>query len=616
MTVSPVKRLGFSSLVCAVLAAALVAASPLSGWAQDAAPKKGPMQLKPPVMLQPPAADSGPPADKPASPVPGQTVIRKSPPPLTPPKSTGPGVQIDTLQGIDPDTAGTLTAEQGGFGEAMWSGTSRQLVVSLLPLLPVKSSSPVMRDLMHRLLLSAAAVPEGGSKSGGLLAQRVGLLSDMGDLTGVNELLGIVPSQQKNENLVKLETNARFLANDNARACTLTARHIREYDGQFWQKSFIFCQALAGEAGKASLGVELLRETSDSDQVFFTLIDALTGGGGTSLSSLSNPSPLHLSMARAAKVSLPPDVISSNNPGILRTISISPNAPVELRLEAAERAESAGALPVDALRQLYTSVSFTDEDLANPLSKAEAESGPVSRALLYRTALIQTVPTAQAEATARALALAREGGRYASTVRAFQPILGRLVPSTDMIWFAPEAIRAFLVSGKAGLARNWYELLRASSLFNPEAKQEMTALLPLLYLSGALEASEWQETTLNDWWQAQAGKEGASARAALLFSLFEAFGLPVPETLWAGLLAKAERSPVVMPHPAVWYGLAKAAESRRVGESVMLALIVLGEGGTRQANPVILRRVLQSLSAVGLDGDARKMAIEALVSNQ
>ena len=36
--------------------------------------------------------------------------------------------------------------------------------------------------------------------------------------------------------------------------------------------------------------------------------------------------------------------------------------------------------------------------LANPFSKAEAEAGALSRALLYRTALVQTVPTAQAEA--------------------------------------------------------------------------------------------------------------------------------------------------------------------------------------------------------------------------
>ena len=180
---------------------------------------------------------------------------------------------------------------------------------------------------------------------------------------------------------------------------------------------FIFCQALAGENSKAQLGVSLLRELGEKDRVFFSIVDALANGVVVKIESMPKPTPLHLAMARVAKARLPADVVSSNKPVVLRTIAVSPNASVKIRLEAAERAEVAGALLTDSLRQLYTSIVFTEDELANPLSKAEAESGPLSRALLYRTALVQTVPLAKAEAVAKAIALARQGGRYLSAIR-------------------------------------------------------------------------------------------------------------------------------------------------------------------------------------------------------
>ncbi|MEE8394125.1 MAG: hypothetical protein V3R66_07250, partial [Rhodospirillales bacterium] len=469
---------------------ALLLAAPGRGWSQQSGPVAGPVRLTP-IRPLVPAPDEKP---EPARPGPApQSVIGVPGGPgagdggavttgVTP---GGPGVnvEVDTLTTINPDAAGALTEDQGGFPASMWRGTSRRLVDSLLVKLPVNTASMAMRGLMRRLLLSAAVVPQGAAEPGALVALRVRLLADMGDFVGVNQLLNAIPGRDLNPDLVFVEANSRFLANDNARACVLAAGQIRTQENAFWHKAFIFCQALAGETDKAALGVELLREMGEDDQAFYDLVDSLSGGGVVSIESLADPSPLHLAMARVAKAQLPPDVISSNRPSILNTIATSPNAPVELRMEAAERAEAAGALPVEALRQLYTSVSFSDEDLANPLSKAEAESGPLSRALLYRTALIQTVPTAQAEAVSRALSLAREGGRYASTVRVFTGVLKNIPPSPELLWFAPEAVRAFLFLADHESADVWFGLLSSSAMFDRQAGLDLKALMPLARLS-------------------------------------------------------------------------------------------------------------------------------------
>ena len=639
-------------LAAAVLAAVVLAAAPDRARAQEAPPVASePIRLSPPRQLRP---------RRETAPVPVLLAPAKPPPSMptaveVTPSALDAKVRTDSLQTIDPDTAGTLTVEQGGLGIAMWSGTSRNLVDTLLPRLPVNVASAAMRSLMRRLLLSRAAPPQGESKSGSLIALRIELLAAMGDLAGVHQLLSVIPKHNRNERLIRIEADSRLLANDNHRACNLAALQIAERASPYWQKAFIFCQSLAGEHHKAALGISLLREMGDKDEVFFGLVEALALGAAATVESLPDPSPLHLAVARAAKARLPADVVSSNRPGILKTIATSPNASVGLRLEAAERAEAMGSLAVDALRQLYTSASFSDEELANPLSKAEAESGPLSRALLYRTSLVQTVPTAQAEVVVRALSLAREGGRYASTVRVFLPLLKRIPPSDELVWFAPEAIRALFISGEHRAAGVWFDLMRVSSKYDKDAKAAFAALSPVARLAGFRDVDDWTTDRLGDWWRTIKASKEAGKQATLLYSLFGALGDKVPDEAWEILLEGPQRITVAMPHPALWYRLAFAANSgepvagrkavagvqpntladaggvddagtlaavkavpgvgrRRLGETVLLSLLALGESGPGEADPVVLSRVLSSLGNIGLEAEARALAVEAALA--
>ncbi|MBC8338240.1 MAG: hypothetical protein H8E39_06075 [Alphaproteobacteria bacterium] len=690
MTVSPVKcnrplALSFATVLLALAVPVSVSLSIPFAAAQDAGkdfvPGIKPVPLSPPQKLAPPTASAPAPAPLLSAPsvAPAPTLVVPDPakdpaaigkgaPLLALPKAPtgsspgrGSGVQVDSLQTIDPDTAGTLTAEHGGFGVDMWLGTDRAIVERLLPKLPVNASSVTMRGLMRRMLLSVARIPEGKTKTASLVAVRARLLAAMGDPVAVNTLLNATPGRAENPELVRIETETRFLANDNARACALAGGEIRGQNNPFWQKVFLFCQALAGEHDKAALGVSIMRETGEQDEVFFSLIESLAAGTPPEIKSLTEPTPLTLAMARVAKAKLPQDVISTNRPGVFRTIAISPNAPVEIRLEAAERAEAAGALPVDSLRQLYSIVSFSGEDLANPLSRAESKGGPMTRALLYHTSLTQTVPTAQAEVVARAMALGREEGRYSSVVRVFLPVLKSIPPSAELLWFAPEAVRGLLLVGETVSAESWFALMRASALFNKEAAQAITQLMPVVRLMGSSEADEWHTGKLSSWWATIKDRKGAGQDAALLYSLFDALGEPVPADAWSKLATGGERRMVSMPEAALWYRLMEATDAvsakpektktasangvpfevspesgdvvppsttvpasapaasalkpkSRLAETVLLALLALGDDGPAGADSLVLRQVLISLRAAGFEKEARSMSVEAVLA--
>lgn len=603
MTASPVKAVIVPWFRAAVVATVL--AWPLMAVAQDAyedddedaAP--APMRLVPRSDIQAPV---------PETPQPVRSFF---------PSGLGSAVQVDVLDGVDPDSAGVLGLDEGGFPPDMWAGTSRDLMRHVLSRLPSAATSPAMRHLMRRLLLSVSTAPEGDGVPGELAALRVGVLADMGELAGVEALLGAVPARRGHDKLERMEAEVRLLTGDHARACALAGG--RMIDGAqigdvFWNKLFIFCQALAGQSDAAALGVSLLRELDTEDQAFFALVDGLTSGQPVTIASLAAPTPLHLAMARIAQAKLPGDVIASNRPGVLHAIATSPNIAIAVRLEAAERAESSGALAGVALRQLYMSVPFKASELASAVSIADKQRGPRSRALLYRAALAQTVPTARAEAVALALKLGREGGRFGSTAAAFSNILRDIPPTGELDWFAADAIRALLVAGEPDLSAQWLDLLRGRSAFDPTAAITLHTLMPLLRLAGADAAESWSIEELEMWWNAVKGEDTASERAAILFSLFEAAGETVPEHLWEPLMRVEQRVPVVLPHPALWHRLGTAAEAERLAETVALALIAMGEEGPAQSSALMLSHVLGALNRIGLTKHARAMAVEAAMA--
>jgi hypothetical protein len=582
---------------------------------------------------------------------PGSVRPAKSPQSLLPPPSTRVlvplKINVEVLKKIDSDSVGTLTEEQGGFGIDMWEGTTRSLVEKLLPKLPVNSSSRTMRALMRRLLLSAAkapvnvnplanqlastrsdAVPASTTNAtkpevtGKLLAMRIERLSAMGDIAAVDGLLKVAPNRDTDHVLLKNETDVLFLSNDNTRACLLVAAQIRNVDTHYWQKALIYCQALAGEHAKANLGADMLRETGEKDDVFFGLINTLTGVEKFEITSLPRPTPLHFSMIRAAKIKLPQDVTSSNNPAVLKIIATSPNADPALRINTAERAEAMGALDTDVLRQLYAGVTFTKETLDKALSQASTERTALSRALLYRKALIESIPTARAEILAKVFKLAREGGLFQSTARVYHRILKDLPATQDLVWFAPEAARAFLAAGDGPSAQIWFNVLRTTGIVDDKAAALRDKLAPLARLTGHMPDDEWSTTMLDSWWKAEtassddkpANFEAAHARATLLFNLMEALGDPVPARRWEVLLDGPPQSATVMPQSALWRTLNKAVEKVKRAETVLVAMLALGQAGPTQVNPTVLRQVVMSLRMVGLPEEARALAIEAAVA--
>ncbi len=622
------RRVLVAALALAVAAGAPAGASARAEPARAEPPRAEPAtgwrtaQLGPPTRLGPPSRK--PPDEQPAPSEPAnQGVAPVATPPADPtrlaPAGTLPGraraVEVDTLASVDPDSVGLLDPSQGGFGVDLWQGADKALIERLLPRLAAATRSRFTRDLTLKLLLSRATAPSGAPGGRSLLTLRVERLLALAEVEPAVKLLRLAPVETASEAHARVEVESLFYQNDNAGACAKVRGFVRQHRGRYWQQANAFCLALAGDHARSSMVADILRERgADIGPAFFTLVDALAGDERAVVESLPDPGALKLAMMRAANRRLPDDAIASGRPDVLRAVALSPNADLGLRLDAAERALAVGAISADELIELYGAVEFGPDQLANPLTAAQSAWGPRARALLLRAAAGADHGTARAEILRRAWDLSRDKGGHAVMLGASIPILAAIEPAAELVWFAADAARTLFAAGRAGKAMAWYMLTASEAENSAEARAAALALWPLAQIADAADELPWRPDGLAAWWTAtrEAGGDGVRARALMVFSVLQALGEPVAPAAWTGLLGDTMTTNATIPDAALWHALGQAADKRQLGLTVLLALLALGEQGAGAADPLTVVKTIEALESVGLEAEARVLALEAV----
>jgi len=519
------------------------------------------------------------------------------------------GIEVLELRAIDPDSGGLLEPSMGGLGIGMWEGTSRALLLRLLPQLPDRYDSPVLHDLARRLLLSTAIIPPRAEEAAGdsVMTVRIEKLEAMGLSGAVAGMLDLVPEAARDARLLRILADNRLLSGDDDGACATAASGDLPAD-TYWEQLLVFCQARGGDSAAANFGVNLLSEGGKlEDPAFFALVGALLTGGKANVKSLPAPTPLHLALARATGSSLPADVLEDPPLTVLRALIDAPAASEAIQLEASEMAVLAGTVGAAQLADLYAALEFSDDEIANALTLAEEDHSPRNRALLYQAALRQELPVGRAAAMQKAWQLAEADGIYRLSVAVYLPMLETLPPAS-LTWFAADAVRALYALNRIEKASQW--LASAGRITEePEYLERAALLWPLI----ALAEGSARGPGHRDWLATLRAREGADAslRAGLAYSLFEAMGEKIREEDWMALLDNVSRAPALSADPAFLRQFRRAAIAGRRGETVLFALLILGQGGVADAGPELISEIVIGLRMVKLEEEARRLALDA-----
>lgn len=559
---------------------------------------------------------------------PVQLVPRPSPeaaptPSLPPsgPKTQEPGsadIEMTRVGPIDFGTAGLWDDAKARLPGAIWSGLGRDRLEALITGLPAPLYSPAAHDLARRLLLTSAQVPiaaaslrpppdESGGQPPSLAARRVERLLALGDVAEAVQLAKAVGGRSEDEALAQARVDALWLTRDTATACTEVREKIDRFTSVYWQRALAFCQALAGEHARAALGMEMMPEKTDEDQTVLRLLAVLAGDRFAKVESLPRLTPLFLEMMRLADQPVPAGALAGADGSTLAAYARSPKVPVVQRLDAAERAVAAGALSPGVLRELYDE-AMTSARTTRPSAKEAV--GPLGRAQAYLTAKTETTSLARAGALLQLWNRGRADGRYLLAVQVGLPVLELLKPDRELAAFAGEAARAFLTLGRRAEALGWFGLTQ------DQVTGEGARLWPLLALAADRQGAVADPTRLAAWLEAERKRDGAAVegRAALMGLLLTALGernlgpLTSGEGSSGGSAAQGR-----MPDPALWLALRRATGERRIGETALLTITILGPEGTAGAHPIALSATIEALTTVGLTVDARALALEALL---
>jgi hypothetical protein len=211
----------------------------------------------------------------------------------------------------------------------------------------------------------------------------------------------------------------------------------------------------------------------------------------------------------------------------------------------------------------------------------------------------------------KAWQLAAADGSYRLTVAIYRTLLEDLQPGAELLWFAADASRALFLLNRADLALAWaITALRYGK--EAQEKQSATLLWPLVALAEGSSTGSGHDQWLSAIADSADGE--AERKAGFAYSLFEAMGERMDEGRWQALLVGSNPVSVLSPGPAYLRAFRKAASAGRRGETVMLAILTLGGGHVAEYGPGVLSEIIVGLRKVGLEDEARQLAIETALA--
>ena len=527
------------------------------------------------------------------------------------------GIAIDRLESLDPNAIGIVGALGRGLDETLWRGSNRSRVEALLVQIPSEMTSITLRDLARRLLLSSAQPPPGDAlghdEAAGprLLSLRIDRLGALGEIDALASLLDSVPRQIDQPEILRARAETYVLRGDVDSGCREVRNGVAAQLGSaYWQKAMVICQLIAGERAQAQLGLDLLREQGlADDQGFLALFEALSGFEAE-VPAETVTHPLHFAAMQAVGEPLPKGFAELAPPGVLVAMARSAQTAAEQRAAAAERMLAVGAVEASNLSAAYGAMSFSHDELsADDLGRYE---GVQQRALIYQRVGKRGDPARRARGLREALNESRKAGLYQAMLQVLLEDFQAVPMQPSLAWFAQSAGRALFAAGRLEHANAWYAVARGQAQNNSEARTAAARLWPYLRLTGGPSLS--QNFSFAAWRDGLGSTDQVMRRRweALLRAAFQALSDEGSVNL---VEVAAEGGTSGLASSGALLELREASEAGRRGESLLIAINLMGGSDLATVEPLVLNGVLSALKRVGLEPEARRLAIEVMVAN-
>jgi hypothetical protein len=540
------------------------------------------------------------PALGPTTPVPPEPMLGPTPAPMAQP--TPPWVS--PRGSVERSELAPIMAPDGsGLPLELWRGLDLKAVEELLAGLDLPPRSPAVHQLWRRVLLAAAAPPAGSPTAEHFVALRLealyrsGLFSDMEAVlrqTGVSGPVVQMLRARRDIGLGRREIGCQAVAALAAPSSGLPGRLKGEM-----QLLSGYCAAAGGDAQAAALAADLAREEGIEAQLPLAVLMGFAEG---TKPKLTLPARVLLLDYRFLELLGPVNVaqvFDRAEPALISALATDTGLSARVRLAAAEAALGLNALAPELMAEVFRRTSLTS---AGGVDSAATTADPALRHALYFQAIEAARPGTQKARFLRAiLEDARRQGAHLQMARVLAPLIGDLAITPDAFWFAETALEVELIAGRFDLARRWAEAanlrhwLALIDVVDPERRGgRLASLGPIAEL-------------------ARGGRLGGETLQRLA-TVLDALDIDVPIGLWDAANRAPQPASGHLPEAGVLTALAQAAQRADAARVILLLMRALGPTGPEGANLLALGDGLRALRRVGLEADARRLALEALVA--
>ena len=509
------------------------------------------------------------------------------------PSNVPPPVEQQQIAAPDAWSVSAVARGAGALPEDLWSHSDPAALVTLFDRLPANYDSPAAQTLALRVLLSGGDAPHGDAQEAA--RKRFEALGKMGAADPLATMAAGAGTALSDPVIAQYAAQAELARGNRDQACargrgaTITGPQV----SVFLLRLRAFCSAATGDRAAADLALATPHAASADDPWYAAVMAAVAGAAPARLPAAKFDNSLSVQLSLAANLRPGPNALTNASTLALLTLALADNAPQPQRAQAAALAFRRGVLTTQIARDILHSTPATVTaglpSIATTLRAVDAAPGTVDAASAIATLL-------------RAAAAPAD---FAASARFFRADINALQQAPDA-GATVQLARASIVNGDVAVAQRLVASARQAGA------DEMT-MGPLDAALAALMGLPGDPTMVMHRRIDAAGSVIAAKRvAARDLLILSALGATADATVQDFIGANA---PVGGVHAdaATMLALTTAVDQHALGDAGLLAVAASGRGPAK-LDAESVSAIIRALRGVGLDSDARRFAVEAILA--
>jgi hypothetical protein len=506
--------------------------------------------------------------------------------------------------------APVMATDGSGLPFELWRGLDVKTLQALISEIEIPSRSPALHQLWLRLITSKGAPPTGGTTDDQFLLlslealYRSGLLEEASlALSSISSASPLIATLTARNEIGKGERAGGCAATRNGGP--LTGNAPKSLKGLAALISG-YCAAIDGDRAGAGLAAELAREQGLPDTGGIAALDAITLGIKPTIRDKQRITLLDYRLIEAAGGIIDTTALLNHAaPSLLAALALDPKTEPALKLAAAEVAAKFNAITPEALADIYRRQAATRQ------VHGGADSAGLNRAALFVAAEAERIPRRKVRLMRAFLDDSRRAGFYMTGLRMIAPQSQSVTATPEIREYAETGIEVAIAAGDYQRAKSWAKFASASTGAGSSNLNHWLALVDIA-----------DSQTASDRGVSLAFIEDLAVRGRLdptllhrLATVLDALEYNVPIPLWEAASRTPQPPGGFLPETGVLSQLQDAAAKREFGRTVLLTMKTLGPSGAEGAHVIALGDSIRALKRAGLEADARRLGLEALLTS-